>query len=136
MSLRSLRGLVYATVPLAYTWFVFLGGSAHADPGGLQINDKLAHAIVFFGLAFVSGPFAVHTLDRSAEESSFGRIGLVCAGYSSAVGGALELWQGRLPHRTADIWDWVADTVGALLAAFALHWCLPWFIRWRRPARV
>jgi VanZ family protein len=136
MSLRPLQGLVYAAVPVAYTWFVFVGGSAHADPGGLQINDKLAHAIVFFGLALVCGPFAAHTLVRWTRAARFGRLGLVCAAYSIAVGGALELWQGRLPHRTADVWDWVADSVGAFLAALVLRWCLAWFMRWRSHSRA
>lgn len=136
MSLQSLQGLAYAAVPLAYTWFVFVGGSAHADPDGLQINDKLAHAIVFFGLALVCAPSAVHVLGKWAKGARFGGAALVCAAYSMFVGGALELWQGRLPHRTADIWDWVADSVGALLAALVLSGSLPWFMRWRSQFRA
>ncbi len=124
--------LLHGILPSAYTWFIFVGGSAPPDPDSLQVNDKVAHAIVFMGLALACGPLAGHGLMH--RTSSRWRVSLLCAGYSALVGAALEVWQSRIPHRTADIWDWVADLVGALVAALVLSSILPWYVRWRTPA--
>jgi VanZ family protein len=36
---------------------------------------------------------------------------------STALGALLELWQAFLPYRSAELLDWVADALGAALAA-------------------
>jgi VanZ family protein len=39
---------------------------------------------------------------------------------STALGALLELWQAFLPYRSAELLDWVADALGAALAALLL----------------
>ncbi len=127
---KPLRGaLVEVSLPVAFTALIFIKGSAPADPSSIQVNDKLAHAVVFFGLALCCGPLAGHWMRRRSVNA--GRAVATCAAYSMFVGAALEVWQSRIPHRTADVWDWVADAVGALLAAAVLRLLLPRYIAWR-----
>lgn len=123
--------LLHAFVPATYTWLIFVGGSAPADPSSLQVNDKVAHAVVFFGLALVCAPLAGHWLLRWRPGQRPLHGAAWCAAYSVLVGGLLELWQSRIPHRTADVWDWVADAVGAVVAASVLAAVLPRYLTWR-----
>lgn len=119
----------HCILPLAYTVVIFVKGSAPADAGALQVNDKVAHAVVFFGLVLACAPLAVHCILRRGVQVRLAV--LACAFYSAVVGAALELWQSRIPHRTADVWDWVADAVGALLAAALLLALFPLYSAWR-----
>lgn len=123
------RALIEVSLPVAFTVLIFIKGSAPADPSSIQVNDKLAHAVVFFGLALCCGPLAGYWMTHRSVTA--GRAVVSCAAYSMFVGAALEVWQSRIPHRTADVWDWVADTVGALLAAAVLRLLLPRYITWR-----
>jgi VanZ family protein len=122
-------GLVYSVLPIAYTVLIFVKGSAPADPSSLQVNDKVAHAVVFFGLSLCCAPLAGHWLLQ--RRVGVARAALACAGYSVLIGAALEGWQSRIPHRTADVWDWVADAFGASIAAAILLVLLPRYTAWR-----
>lgn len=123
--------LVHALLPATYTWLIFVGGSAPADPSSLQVNDKVAHAVVFCGLALVCAPLAGHWLLHRLPGPQPLRGAGWCAAYSIFVGGLLEVWQSRIPHRTADVWDWVADAIGAAVAAVVLAAVLPRYLTWR-----
>lgn len=124
--------LVHSIVPAAITCFIFVGGSAKPAPGGFQVNDKVAHAIVFCALALSTGPLAGHWLMHWPGPGRLGRACTAAGAYSVVVGGALELWQSRLPHRSADVWDWAADTLGALVATLLLFALVPRYTKWRR----
>ena len=111
---------------LFYTAFVFYTGLIRLPvlpEVGFVATDKLLHTLVFGGLALLIA-VAVHGLRRAfpiEKKLSLGGLG------ASLLGLLLELCQSRVPYRSADVWDWVADTLGALLAAgLAL---LVW--RWR-----
>ena len=125
------RRVAFATqvIPaVAYTSFVFYAGLIRlpALPEvGFVATDKLLHALVFGGLALL----IARALHWSKPELSlrkkllFGVIG------SSTLGLLLELCQACVSYRSSDVWDWVADTFGALLAAgltFVAFWA------WRR----
>lgn len=125
--------LLHAVLPAAYTALIFVKGSAPAEPGSLQVNDKVAHAVVFFGLALCCGPFAGHWLLRGGHVR---RWATGCAAYSLLIGAALEVWQSRIPHRMADVWDWVADAFGAFVAAALLLVVLPRYTAWRTQSLV
>ncbi len=91
---------------------------------GLVATDKLLHALVFGGLALLLAR-AAHWARPSAALSN--KLLLGSAG-SSLLGLLLELCQAFTVYRSADIWDWIADTVGAMLAiglAFALLAWIP-----------
>lgn len=126
-------GWLHSLLPLAFTCVIFLRGSAPAEPDAIQVNDKLAHAVVFMALALCCGPLAAHVWmwGRRGGQGGVSPFIAACAGYSMFVGAALELWQAGIPHRTADVWDWVADAAGALVAALILSSMLPWYRRIR-----
>jgi len=86
---------------------------------GFIATDKLLHALAFGGLALLLTR-AVHFLRPSVTLAK--KLLLGCAG-SSLLGLLLELCQALTSYRSADVWDWVADTLGALLAV-GLTWVL------------
>ena len=89
------------TVFLAITLSVAMLWPLEAPPPAPEGSDKLVHFIAFAALAF--------PLART------GRFGLlpVFIG-ASAFGGAIELIQPSF-NRSADVNDWIADIVGAIL---------------------
>lgn len=113
---RSLSFASHVLPAAIYAGAIFYGGLIRigALPEvGFVATDKLLHALAFGGLALL--------LARAAH---WGRAGaglgkkLMCGALgSSLLGLALELCQACTSYRSADPWDWVADTAGALLAA-------------------
>lgn len=112
------RPLTFAThvLPaLAYASAVFYGGLIRigALPQvGFVATDKLLHALAFGGLALL--------LARAAQWARPGatlgkKLVLGCVG-SSLLGLLLEVCQAFTAYRSADALDWLADTVGALMA--------------------
>ena len=92
---------------------------------GFVATDKLLHALVFGGLALLLAR-AWHWSKPAAlayQKLARGVLG------SSLLGLLLELCQACVSYRSADVWDWVADTFGALLAAGLASLGLYW---WRR----
>ncbi len=90
---------------LALILVTHLTTTTHAYPGTEAINDKLAHAGTFLGLAFLA--------DFSFPRSRFGwakGLGLL------AYGLAIEISQHFLPTRTFSLGDLAADALG--LAAY------------------
>ena len=87
--------MVTLTLSVAMLW------PLEAPPPAPEGSDKLVHVIAFAALAF---PLACT-----------GRFGLlpVLIG-ASAFGGAIELIQPSF-NRSADVNDWIADVVGAIL---------------------
>ncbi|HYQ03635.1 MAG TPA: VanZ family protein [Polyangiaceae bacterium] len=121
-------GFVTHVLPsVAYASAIFYGGLIQigALPEvGFVATDKLLHALVFGGLGLLVSR-AVHWLQPSATLAR--KLWLGCAG-SSFLGLLLEVCQAFTTYRSADAWDWVADTVGALLAlglAFLFFALLP-----------
>jgi VanZ family protein len=100
---------------VAYASALFYGGLIRigAMPEvGFVATDKLLHALAFGGLALLLAR-AAHFLQPSAtlaKKLLRGGVG------SSLLGLMLEVCQAFTAYRSADIWDWIADTVGALLA--------------------
>jgi VanZ family protein len=99
-----------------YAGFVFYAGLIRLPmlpEVGFVATDKLLHALVFGGLALLSAR-ALHWWKPGlalGKKLIGGSVG------SSLVGLLLELCQACVSYRSADVWDWVADTFGALLAA-------------------
>ena len=88
-----------------------LFGRAPASPlpDGVGV-DKVVHFLMFFGQFYVLG--------RALKPSRLGLLGLWCV----ALGWALtsEFIQGHFTARTMDVWDAVADMLGATLAVALL----------------
>ncbi len=112
------------------TALFFVAGSLPAGPGGSQGSlDKVLHAV---GFGLLAGLWC------SALAELRPRLGLLlpaAGGFlaSSAFGGLLELWQGRLGYRSCELLDWIADMVGAFAVAGA--WAA-WRARGRGPATI
>ena len=106
----------------AYASAIFYGGLIRigALPEvGFVATDKLLHALAFGGLALLLAR-AAHWLRPSR---TLVRKLLLGAAGSSFLGLLLELCQACTVYRSADAWDWFADTVGAALAA-GMVWLL------------
>ena len=85
--------------------------------------DKAEHFTAFYGLAFL-GLFAF-------PGWKVFRLGLAL----SLAGAAIEVIQATpWVRRDADVWDWLADTLG-ILAAMAPLWAPRWR-RWTEPKNV
>jgi VanZ family protein len=101
-------------IAVLYVLAIFVVGSL---PGGPQVvrnvSDKLQHA-AGFGLLALSWCRALRALGPSASPTRVAFGGFLV---SVAVGGALELWQALLTYRTCEFLDWVADAIGAAVAA-------------------
>jgi len=88
---------------------------------GFVPTDKLLHLAVFGGLALLLKRAARFSMPSSSLPKQL----LVGAFGASALGALLEICQAFVPYRSADLWDWAADTAGAALAVGV------WFACWR-----
>ena len=96
-----------------YVAAVFYGGSIGMGtlPGSeILTADKLLHALAFGGMQLL----LLRAVRFEWPAISFARQNLYALIGASALGGLLELHQAALPHRSAELLDWVADTLGAL----------------------
>jgi len=109
-----LRGFGLHVLPaLVYVAAIFYGGSlTSAKLPRVQLSDKLIHLIAFAVLQVLAFR-AIRFLWRRQ-----GLKGHIVASIisTSAVGAALEIYQLFLESRSAEMLDWVADTLGALVA--------------------
>jgi VanZ family protein len=76
-----------------------------------RLSDKLAHLIEYAVLAVL--------VTAGLARAGLGAVtaGLWAVVVGSAYGLTDEIHQAFVPHRSADVRDWVADTLGALLGA-------------------
>ncbi len=119
---RLNRPTAFATqvVPAAvYVTVMFYGGLIRMAPLpelGPVPADKLLHVLAFGVLAWLM----VRAARFFFPHAPLARRLLLGALASSVVGAVLELCQAFVPYRSADFWDWLADSVGAGLAVIAL----------------
>lgn len=80
-------------------------------PPELLLQDKLLHSLAYaiLGALLVPGFRGVGFSPRSAF--------LLAVGLASLYGATDEFHQSFVPGRSADVLDWVADTLGAALGA-------------------
>jgi len=121
LNVSDRSGFVLHVAPaIVYTVLVFVGGSLEAAPAppdvGIVPGDKLMHFVAFAGLALL----ILRAVRWELPLSRFSSQLVLATLMASALGGLLELWQAALPHRDADVFDWVSDTLGALCVAGAL----------------
>jgi len=110
------RRAVWAFVPpLAYAGIIF-ALSAQSDPlsflpRGIFLHDKLLHATEYA----VLGGLLVPALRAAGLRPSAAVVAAVVI--ASAFGATDEFHQSFVPGRSADVADWVADTIGAAVGA-------------------
>ncbi|MCA9593090.1 MAG: VanZ family protein [Myxococcales bacterium] len=108
-------GFFLNVVPAAlYVMAVFYGGAMRGSAVPLaefRWGDKALHALAFAGMQIAM----LRAVRFGAPELSPAKQRLLSLALVVAVGGLLELYQLGLPHRSAELADWLADTVGAAL---------------------
>src|SRR6187431_3380097 len=105
----SFRSSFWAQVApaLAYVGLIFVGGSIAMPelPAGAPMpSDKLMHFVVFGGLQILM----FRAVRWGRPHAGPGMQNLLAALLSSAAGALLEFWQATLPHRSAELADWLA----------------------------
>lgn len=80
-------------------------------PQVFNFQDKLIHAVAYF----VMGGFSWRAFRHLGLQS--GQLALLIVVFCSVYGGTDEWHQSFVPGRSSSIWDWLADTFGAVLAA-------------------
>jgi VanZ family protein len=81
-------------------------------------QDKVVHAVLYAGLAAVVSFW----LRRPGGTPSGVVLFWLPIAFACLYGISDEVHQAFVPTRSADIWDWVADTVGAALYQVAFLW--------------
>ncbi|HEU4582246.1 MAG TPA: VanZ family protein [Polyangiaceae bacterium] len=112
MNARSRRlGWAWHVWPALFDAVAILvvGSLRTAPPGAERFSDKTLHGIAFGIFAWLAAR-AIRFL-RPTWSASRVLIGGFLV--SSALGGALEIWQGLLPYRDSELLDFVADALGA-----------------------
>lgn len=120
MEAQRPAGFWLQVVPaLLYSFAIFYVGSMEKDPTAeldFAAKDKLLHLLSFFVMALVNRPAIAYFW----PSAGFRWLLVSTFVITSLEGAGLEIYQGMLPHRSAELLDWIADSVGALLAVFAL----------------
>ena len=86
------------------------------QPKGILGFDKVQHLIAYAALAFALGLW--FSPDRWRRRLL--GVLLLTAALASFYGATDELHQYFVPGRDCNVWDWIADTLGALLGAAAV----------------
>ena len=80
-------------------------------PGEFELRDKLAHTLEYGGLSWL--------VERAARATWPGapplRRALLAVLAISALGVCDEIFQASVPGRDSTVFDWMADTTGAVL---------------------
>jgi VanZ family protein len=97
-------------------------------PTSFFTHDKLLHATEYAGFSAV----LAWGLDRVSGLGLRGAA-MVAGAAASAYGLTDELHQAFVPGRSADVFDWIADTTGALAGALLAFAVLRW---WRSRANL
>lgn len=118
--MNKVKRYMAAWWPTALVVVVILYATLNSDPVGadrfpaIPHLDKLIHAIMFGGL------FSAISFDRRRDGHALTAGSLVLFAAISVVAGALDevLQQALENGRSGDILDWLADTVGIIIAYF------------------
>jgi len=81
-------------------------------PGTFQYRDKVAHILEYGGLSLL----VWHTARATWPNEPPLKRALLAALAISALGACDEKFQASVPMRDSSVYDWTADTTGALLS--------------------
>lgn len=96
----------------AAIWFLS-SQSILPKPKGIFGFDKVQHSIAYMALACMVG---LWPSQKQWKTHGFLTL-LVVIGIASAYGIIDEIHQSFVPGRDCNVWDWLADTIGAILGA-------------------
>jgi VanZ family protein len=106
----ALKAVKYVGPLVAYYAYILVAGSVRDGGPPSGMSDKVAHCIAF-GLMV---PIALLAVTYLSPRRAFAVQVAMAVAMASGLGALLEMWQYFLPWRTAELLDWVADTVGAM----------------------
>ena len=117
---------------LAFAWMALLFYLSHQPsletPMLFPLQDKVLHA----GVYAVLGLLLLTAQPRQAQGYNWRQVGISTL-IASLYGLSDEIHQYFVPGRSTEVLDWVADTLGALMAASLLAWLSR---KWRSAAAV
>jgi VanZ family protein len=97
---------------IAGIWFLS-SQSTLPQPKGIFGFDKFQHMLAYFVLACTVGLW----IPRQKWQRPGIAFLFLAAAISSVYGIIDEIHQSFVPYRDCSFWDWLADTIGALLGA-------------------
>jgi len=118
---RSLRGFVAWLPALAYMALIFTISSFSLRRTPLpKLSDKPIHFVEYAVLALL----VTFALRRTRRLWTAGRVAFVAWAFATVYGATDELHQLFVPYRSASVYDWVADALGAaaMAAILAFAW--------------
>jgi len=103
----------YTTCIYSFLIIVFASLPIRFPPQLLfSFQDKIAHALIYFFLAFLAvNTFRYKRIDRPKIYSFF---------YAFSLGLFAEIVQYFLPYRSFELWDILANFLGSLLGVFLI----------------
>ena len=128
---RARTWVALAAPLVAYCAFVFVVSALQAPPAPdypFAWGDKLTHALVYAAML----PLAVRAMRLFPARASLRSRLLPAFLFCALYGATDEIHQYFVPGRSCDVFDWIADAVGAGASA----WILPALARLRFVARL
>jgi VanZ family protein len=98
-------------------WFLS-SQSTLPQPKGILGFDKVQHLIAYLTLAAAAGLWVSPAMWRARRFLAIFLVTLAAALY----GAVDEIHQSFTPGRDCNLWDWIADALGALLGAALIAW--------------
>jgi len=82
--------------------------------------DKMVHVGLFAVLTFLfCWPLSKSSIDRNQRLQYFIKIAVAASIWGLTIEFIQKFW---IPSRSFDLWDWAADSAGALIAFFYCRW--------------
>ncbi len=112
--------MIFAFVYAAVALLMFIPLSRGGGVPTVPHLDKVVHLVAWSMVSL--GTWPVVRVIRVTRHMSVGRRLVIVVMFATLFGVAVELIQGLSAHRSADVWDAVADMVGAALGALFCLW--------------
>ena len=116
--MRALRTILIFWVPLI-AWFLVIHNfsttpAMNLPRVGIPHADKAFHMVEFF----VLGVLLIRAFDKSDFKVSLAKLAVLAIIIALCYGGLDELYQRTRPDRSCDLFDFFADSLGALTGIF------------------
>ena len=113
------KKIILVYIPLIVYWIALLVGTSlpSVSVPSVAFGDKITHLMAFLILSILLSLTLLYQNKNELLKSKH----TVSAFIIVSIYGALdEIHQGFIPGRSQDIFDWLADTIGALAGVFLL----------------
>jgi VanZ family protein len=111
---RTIRTILIFWVPLV-AWFLVIHNfsatpSTDLPKVSIPFADKIFHMVEYF----VLGVLTIRAFDKSEFKVSLAKLAVLAIIIALCYGGFDELYQRTRPDRSCDIFDFMADSLGAI----------------------